>query len=384
MPASVSPSRAFFRPTWAEISVAAFRHNLKTLARLVSPGARLLAVLKADGYGHGAAPLARAAAAEAGLPLWGFGVSSVEEGLALRREGVAQRVLILGSLYPFDSFEAALKGDLTPAVASRAAAREVARIAAGLGGRRVPVHVKVDTGMGRIGVSPETAGEVFEEIVRSPSLLLEGVFTHLAQADSAEKTREQLARFEKALAAARALGADPLAHAANSEATLLYPESHHRAVRPGLALYGLHAREDLAFMAALRPALEWKTRIVFLKTVPAGSPVSYGGTWRAARPSRLATLPVGYADGYRRALSNRAQVLVGGRRCAVVGRVTMDQIVVDVTDAPAAEVGSEAVLVGVQGSDRISVEEMARWADTVPYEIVCGITPRVPRVPADD
>ncbi len=377
--ASLSAARRFLRPTWAEIDPNAFRRNLTALAGVLAPGVRMIVVLKADGYGHGAVPLARAAAALPGLPLWGFGVSSVEEGQALREAGLKTPVLILGSLFPFDAFEVALRHDLTPTVASLAAAQALERTAGALK-RRAAAHVKIDTGMGRIGVSPKAAAQTLEAVLKSPSLRLEGVYTHLAQADSAEVTRNQLDLFEQAVAPLRAGQVPFLAHVANSAAVLRHPRAHLDAVRPGLALYGICPSEDLRSRADLSPVMAWKTRVVFLKTVQPGTPVSYGGTFRFEKAARVATLPVGYADGYRRSLSNKGQVLVRGRRCPVVGRVTMDQILVDVTQVPGVDVGDEAVLLGAQGRDRISAEELARWADTIPYEIVCGVSARVPRV----
>jgi alanine racemase len=376
-PDTVSARSSFFRPTWAEIDVEAFIANARALAGLLS-GARMIVVLKADGYGHGAAALARAAAS-AGLPMWGFGVSSVEEGVALREAGLTQPILILGSLFPFESFEPALEHRLTPTVASAAVALELEKVAARIG-RRSAVHLKVDTGMGRIGVSPKGAGEVVDAIKSCGRLALEAVYTHLAKSDSADDTRMQLARFDGVLKDVRARGLSPHAHAANSTALIHFPESHYNFVRPGLALYGVPPTPESARSVSLKPVLAWKTRVVFLKSVPSGTPVSYDGTHRVSRPSRLATLPVGYADGYRRALSNKGCVLVKGRRCPVLGRVTMDQTVVDVTDVPQVDVGAEAVLLGAQGAERITANEMASWADTISYEVLCGITNRVPRM----
>jgi alanine racemase len=376
-PAAPSAVRSFLRPTWVEVDLDAFRRNLSSLAGRLRPGVKLIVVLKADGYGHGARPLAKAAAEMPGLPLWGFGVSSVEEGAVLREAGVRQPVLILGSLFPFESFAAALENGLTPTVASLAAAKALEKASESLG-RRTGVHVKVDTGMGRIGLSPRAAGEAIGAVVSSPHLKLEGVYTHLAEADSADRTREQLGLFDKALQ-----GVTPgsvLRHVANSAATLLYMEAQYDAVRPGLTLYGLAPLSARPLPVPLSPVLAWKTRIVFLKTVEPGAAVSYGATFRVERKSRLATLPVGYADGYRRAFSNKASVLVRGRRCPVAGRVTMDQTVVDVTDVPGADVGDEVALIGAQGTQRVGAEELAAWADTIPYEVVCGITSRVPRV----
>jgi len=375
-PATLAQSH--FRPTWAEIDLRAFEGNLRSLARLLKPGPQMLVVLKADGYGHGAAFLGRRAAELADLPLWGFGVSSVEEGVALRAEGLRQPILILGSLYPFESFSAALKHELTPTVASRLAVEALAEAAA-KAGKRAAVHLEIDTGMGRTGVSPDTAGDVVREILSHDALHLEGIYTHPAQGESPAATRAQLDAFEKVLLIARALGAKPLAHAANSASLLVSSDAHYDLVRPGLAVYGV-APGGVQSPAYLEPVLSWKTRVVFLKKVPAGTPVSYGATFHTQRPSWLATLPVGYADGYRRAFSGKAQVLLRGRRCPVVGRVTMDQIIVDATEVPGIDVGDEAVLIGAQENEKIGVDELAHWADTIPYEILCGIAARVPRV----
>ncbi len=351
----------------------AFVRNARFLAARLGRGTRMLAVLKADGYGHGAVPLARALK---GLPVWGIGVSSVEEGIALRRNGIKGRILVLGSLFPFDSFAAALQNDLTPTIASWSSAQALAR-AARKQERVVPLHVKVDTGMGRIGMTPATAAQVIPKIAAEPALRLEGVYTHLAEATSPARSREQLALFDRLVRELRSKEIKPLFHAANSAAGLLLKHGGYDLARPGLALYGAPPAPGIR---GLRPVLAWKTRVVFLKTVPKGTAVSYGGTFKAARRSRLATLPVGYADGYRRALSNKGEVLIRGRRCPVAGRVTMDQVVVDVTGVPGADVGDEAVLIGAQGKERITSDQMAAWADTISYEIFCGISARVPRI----
>lgn len=368
-------SALFLRPTWAEIDLAAFQKNLRALASFLPQRVKLMAVLKADAYGHGAAPLA-AAARTAGLGgrLWGFGVSSVEEGVALRDAGVRESILILGSLYPFDSYDVVLDRALIPTVASRGSAQALAQRAEKRG-RPAPCHVKIDTGMGRIGLAPSTARETLPGWVRHPWLKVEGVFTHLACADAAGATAQQLKVFDAALRGLK--GLPRCLHAANSAAVLARPGSWYDLVRPGLALYGVAPGPGRS--VPLTPVLTWKSRVVFLKTVRSGTPLSYGWTWRAGRRSRIATAPVGYADGYRRGLSNAGEVLVRGRRCPVVGRVTMDQILVDVTDTPGVDVGEEVVLIGTQGRQRITVEEVADRADTIPYEILCGISRRVPR-----
>jgi alanine racemase len=387
-----------FRPTWAEIDVSAFRHNVRAVSRIVGKKTKLLAVLKADAYGHGAVALARALfpSLRDGRPPheektqgfsgkgdevpWGIGVSSVEEGLALRQAGISGRILLLGSLFPFDSVTAALRARLTPTVASVSSLRALAAWS-----RRHPspeptgVHVKIDTGMGRIGLSPTAAGGLRPLFQENPRLRLEGVYMHLACAEDASAVKEQLGRFHGVLKMFRGMG-DWVAHAANSGGALGRPESRYDMVRPGLALYGAYPWPALRRVVDLQPVMSWNSRVVFLKTVPKGTPVSYGWLWRAKRRSRLATLPVGYADGYRRGSTGRAQVLVKGRRCPVVGRVTMDQIVVDVTGLSGVDVGEEVVLLGRQGAERVTAEEMAAWSDTVAYEIFCGVSKRVPRV----
>lgn len=337
----------------------------------------MMAVLKADAYGHGAVTVARCLADLEAIPLWGFGVSSVEEGAALRQAGFQQPILILGSLYPFSSFETALAQSLTPTVASRMAAQALGETAQRLG-RRTAVHVEIDTGMGRTGVSPETAGEVFADVAAAPSLFLEGVYTHFAKSESAAEVGAQLERFAAAKELWKDNEAAPLIHAANSAAFLRHPRTHFDMVRPGLALYGVASGGSAA--AALKPAMSWKTRIVFLKKVKADTPISYAATFRTSRPSWIATLPVGYADGYPRSFSNKGWVLVRGVRCPVVGRVTMDHVMVDVTDAQPVDVGQEAVLMGNQEAESVAAHALAKWAGTIPYEILCGVSNRVPRV----
>jgi len=330
-------------------------------------------VVKANAYGHGAEACARAAE-RARAADW-LGVSSVEEGIALRDAGVRLPVLILGSLYPFESVLAAVAHDLTPVVASAESARRVADVASRLR-RSISIHVKVDTGMGRIGVRPEAAPDLLRRLAALRLVRVQGIYTHLSGAeDDPRFTAVQLRSFRRVLAALSREGRrPPLAHAANSAAALRYPAARFDLVRPGLAAYGLYP--------GFEPALSLKSKIVFLKTVPRGAPISYGSTWRARRPSRIATLPVGYGDGYARALSNRAQVLVGGRRCPVVGSITMDQTMVDVTGAPDARVGDDAVLIGRQGRAEVPAAELARLAGTIPYETVTALSSRVPRVAA--
>jgi alanine racemase len=281
-------------------------------------------------------------------------------------------VLVLGSLYPFESVLAAVAHGLTPMVASFDAAKRVAEAAQRLK-RRVDCHVKVDTGMGRVGAGRETAVSIVRALSSFSGVRCQGLFTHLASADSDRAfTARQLEKFRGVLSALERDGLrPPLVHAANSAALLRHPESRFDLVRPGLAAYGL--------VDGFEPVLTLKSKVVFLKTVPKGATVSYGATWKAGRVSRVATLPIGYGDGYPRALSGKADVLLGGVRCPVIGRVTMDQVMVEATRAPSARVGDDAVLIGRQGRDAISASELARLSGTINYETVTALSYRVPR-----
>ncbi|MDE2293578.1 MAG: alanine racemase [Elusimicrobia bacterium] len=367
-----------WRPTWAEVDLGALKRNVRRLRSLAK--VPLMFVVKADGYGHGAVRVARAALTQDGL--WGLGVSSVEEGAVLREAGVKARILILGSLYPFESTLAALHYGLTPTVASLDGARRIHLAARGLRGgdrRRLPLscHLKIDTGMGRVGVRWPAGREVVEYLLGAEGVRLEGIFTHLARAeDSAAFTRLQLGRFARAVREAEALGARfKWRHAANSAGTLLWPQSRWDLARPGLAAYGL--------WEGFEPVLSLKTRVVFLKNVPRGTPLGYGGLFRTRRLSRIATLPIGYGDGVPRAVSTglrRASVLVRGRRCPLAGALSMDMAMVDVTGVPGVSVGDEAVLVGRSGAEEQTAADLARTAGTIPYEIVAGLTARVPRL----
>jgi len=364
------------RPTRAEIDLTAIRDNLRTLRERVGPGVKVLGVVKADAYGHGAVEVSRALEA-AGIDM--LGVALVEEGVELRSEGVQAPILVMGLIHA-DDVAHALEFDLTPTVDGPATAAEVETRAAELD-RTACVHLKIDTGMNRLGVRAEDAADAAAAIGRMEHLVLEGAYTHFACADcDADTTAAQLARFRQALAALRGVGAEPpLVHAANSSATFTLPESHFAMVRPGLALYGVHpcrAAEDVP----LRPALALVTRVACLKRVPRGEGVSYGHRWRAARDSLLGVLPVGYGDGYPRALSDGGRVRAAGRLVPVVGTVCMDATMVDLTDVPEARPGLEVTLIEAESAGPIGAAAVAEVAGTIPYEILTGIGKRVPRV----
>ncbi len=362
-----------FRPTVAEIDLDAIRHN----ARAMHPaGSELMAVVKADGYGHGAVESARAAV-EAGAT-W-LGVALLEEALGLRRTGFEQPTLILSEV-PKGSEAEALRAGVTLALYSDGGLGRLVE-AAGETGVTPRVHVKVDTGMHRVGRFPPEAAPAFVREAISAGFDVDGIWTHFASSeDDAEVTTMQLERF---LAVCRELERDGIRprwrHAANSGAVIRDPATHLDLVRVGVALYGLSPGAGLGERAGLRPAMRWRSAVTLARRLPAGEAVSYGLTYRLDRDANVATIPVGYADGYRRGLSSRGDVLIGGRRHRVAGVISMDQLLVDCGDHPVAE-GDEVVLLGRQGDEEVTAGELAGLLDTIEYEIVCGVGARVPRV----
>ncbi len=335
-----------------------------------------MAVLKADAYGHGAQALAPIAVQNGAAMI---GVSSLEEGIHLRDTGIRAPILNLGGIYPLDNFSIALDFNITPTVASFEAARTLLRVGQA---RNCPVgfHLKIDTGMGRLGVSVEEAEKILRWAVETKGVQVLGVYSHLSCADSDPRFTElQTKRFGSVIKTVARLGLEkPLNHLANSAALLRYRKTHFDMVRPGVALFG-DSIVPIPTSVSLFPVLSWHSRIIFLKKVPKGFPISYGRTYRTKKESLIATLPVGYADGVPRSISNKGYVLVRGGRCPIVGRVTMDQIMIDVTKVH-GKVGDEVILVGRQEKDEIRIGEMAKWAGTISYEIFCGISKRVPRV----
>jgi alanine racemase len=362
------------RPTIAEVSLQALRDNCRQAVALVPAGVAVLAVVKADGYGHGAAPAARAFL-DGGAT--GLGVSMVSEGSELRRAGIEAPVVVLGGAFPGEE-TAAVAHDLAVAVWTLEGARALAA-AARAAGRTAAIHLKVNTGMTRLGCEVEDVRAVAEALAGELHLRLDGVFSHFASADAVEtvSARAQLARFAAAVEELAAAGIrPPHVHLANSAAVLAEPSAHFTMVRPGLMLYGYAPAPHLAARAQLRPAMRLRTRIAQVRPVPPGTPVGYGGTWTAARVSRLATLPLGYADGYLRAASNRGHMLVGGRRVPVAGRVCMDHVMLDVTDVPEPRAGDPVTVFGPS----LGADEVADWSDTIAYEVLTSIGKRVPRV----
>lgn len=353
-------------------------HNMRVLERCVD-GRPLWPCVKANAYGHGAVPIARRLLR---LGHGRLGVADVVEAAALANAGIDAAFIVLAPALP-EHAEALVALNCEPVVCTYEMVQALAGAARAVG-RTVPVHIKVDTGMGRIGIRPDEVGSFLEACTGQPGVKLRGIMSHFARADEADKafSHEQTELFRGAVEQARAFGIE-YAHMANSAAIFDVPGSHFDAARPGVSIYGLAASPTIANpqVHELEPVLEWKTRIAFLNELPAGAGVSYGHAYRTARPSLLAVLPVGYGDGLSRGLSNNLDVLIGGVRCPQVGRITMDTTLVDVTALRGrVATGDEAVLVGRQGNERVTVDELARRLGTISYEVVTGIHARVPRI----
>jgi alanine racemase len=374
------------RPTWAEISLPALKHNYLTIRKHLGATAELMAVVKANAYGHGAVECARALEEiKVGVAGW-FGVALVEEGIELRRAGITRPIFLLGGFWRGQAGDV-IEHDLTPAVYRLDQAEEL-NARAGALGRIVNFHLKIDTGMGRLGVRLDELAEFARALGRFDSVKLDGVLTHFAAADSpaTDYTELQIARYEEAVGILRGLGFDPSwRHMANSAGVHAYPQSHGNLARAGAAMYGL--KRDVLSPRSVpfdtRPVMSLHSRIVMLKTVPAGTPLGYGLTFTTARESHIATLPIGYADGLRRLHSNNGRVLLRGHFAPIVGRVSMDLTIIDVTGVPGVELGDEAILIGERDGLKLSAEDLAEQIGTISYEIVTGISSRVPRVYAN-
>ncbi len=371
---AVRPSR----PTWLEVDLEAVAHNVRQIKAFVGPSVEVLAVLKADAYGHGAVKVARTALNN-GASI--CGVASVNEAVRLRNVGIDAPILVLGYT-PAWLAKDALLHDVTLTVYDADVVRLYSRAAEDLR-RTARVHVKVDTGMGRLGLLPDQVLPFVRKVHRLPHLDLEGIFTHFSVADeeTLDYTRRQLERFRDVLAQLEGIGITfRKVHCANSSATLRLPESHFDMVRVGLAMYGLQPSPHVSLPRGSRPALTWKTSVAQVKTLPPGSYVSYGNTYQTREEETVAVIPVGYADGFRRAPTRWQAVLVRGQRAPIVGRVCMDQTMIGVDHIPDVRVGDEVVLIGQQGRDRITADQVADWLGTINYEVVSEILARVPRV----
>jgi alanine racemase len=366
---------------WAEVDLDALRGNLAWIRHRVGPQVKILTVVKADAYGHGLKQIA-ALLMQSGTDI--FGVANLAEAQAIRSVGRGWPVLMLGACLP-DEVETAVRDEVRPTLSSLAEAK-LFSAAAGRMRKTVTVHAKVDTGMGRLGVLADRAIELVEAVRKLPGLELEGLYTHFASAeDDARFSREQGKRFESVLAKLKDAGIRvPLLHANNSAGLLHEPGSIFNLVRPGLLVYGILPEGKRSDTSILRkffaPALAFKCRVSLVKDIAKESSLSYGRTFIAPRRMKVAAITAGYGDGYLRAGSNRAEVLIDGRRCRVLGRITMDQMLVDVSRVRGVAPGDEVVLIGSQGKDSVTAAEVAGWCGTIPWEVLTNITYRVPRI----
>ena len=368
------------RPAWAEIDLAAVASNIEQLRKVTVPKARMMAVVKANAYGHGAVAVSKTVLAHGAEYL---GVAILDEGRELRAEGISAPILLLG-FTPYEQASRAIELDLIQTVYNFEGAEAISRAAVKTG-KRGKIHVKVDTGMGRLGFPSEirTPQEILH-IAGLPAIEIEGIFTHFAVADIRDKafTHGQYERFMEIDGRLRKLGLQiPIRHAANSAALIDLPETQLDMVRAGVSLYGLYPSDEvLKEKIVLKPALTLKARVAYIKNVPAGTSISYGRTHITDRETTVATIPVGYADGYTRLLSNKSEVIIHGRRVPVIGTICMDQFMVDVTSISGVVIGDEVTLIGRQGEEQITADELAGLVGTINYEIVCMISDRIPRI----
>ncbi len=364
--------------TCAHIHLSALSHNLSQIRARIPGSCGIIAIVKANAYGHGAVEIANALMREKVSRL---GVVSPAEGIVLREAGVTAEILVLGPLVE-EQIRDLVSHRLTPVLGDARLVSPLAAVAA-TSNRPVSLHVKIDTGMGRLGLPPTELPSFLDAVRIHPSLRVEGIMTHLADADGEmqDRTERQLALFRQTLEPLEKRGAQlPCIHAANSAAIVRYPQSHFSAVRPGISLYGYHTLPASVACPDWRPVLSLHTTVAHLRTIPTGEGVSYNHTFIAQRRTKIAVLPIGYADGYSRRLSNRGAVLVRGQRAPIVGLVCMDMTLIDVTDIPDVQIGDEVVLIGRQNQATLWADQVAEWTGTIPYEVLCAIGPRVPRI----
>ena len=371
---------ALGRPTWAEIDLSLLGSNIREFQRMLPDNVKMMAVIKADGYGHGAVEVARVAIDE-GVSM--LGVASLEEGLALRLNRVDAPILILGHTCS-KQCQFLLNNELTPSIFDWETASSLSSRAESQG-RVVGVHVKCDTGMGRLGLSNQREALHFlEKVCALPGLRLDGVFTHFSTADEGDRnfTLKQLRLLQDILKVCREKNVlIPLKHAANSAAAINYPETHLDMVRIGIGLYGYYPSKEInREKIQIAPVASLKTRIILLKRVSAGTPVSYGRTFVTLKDTSIAVVPLGYGDGYSRSLSNVGTMLVRGQKVPIVGMVCMDMCMLDVSNVPYVKEGDEVVAIGTQGDEQISADDLALQLGTISYEVLCNISPRVPRI----
>lgn len=366
------------RPTWVEIDLNALRHNLRAIKKRVGPQVKILGIVKADAYGHGDYEVS-SVLLNHGIEM--LGIAILEEGILLRNKGIEAPLLLLGGFFE-DQIDAVIHYHLIPTVYDLKLAEAISKRAHSFN-RVINVHVYVDTGMGSIGVKHDRAVEFIRSLQDMKNLFIGGIYTHCSCSDEKESTftNLQTTRFKEVLAALDAIKIDiPLRHMANSGAVIGYPDTHFNMVRPGLSLYGLYPSEDVSRDIGIRPIMSFKTRVIHVKSMEPGDVVGYGGTCRITKSTRVATLPFGYDDGYNRLLSGQGKVIIRGIKVPIIGRICMDQCFVDVTNIKDVSVGDEVVIYGSQGQETISIESVAKQLNTIPYEVTCAVSKRVPRI----
>lgn len=365
------------RPTIAEINLRALEFNYQQIKKRIPKGVSILAVVKADAYGHGALPISLRLE-KLGVEYLGVAIS--DEGVELRKGGVRVPILIFGGVFQDDA-EEIIRHGLTPVIFDIGSLKRLSR-AAEKRRQKARVHLKVDTGMGRLGVPFELSPSFLKELKKYPGIEIEGILSHFSMTDGEEAyTAEQWRKYQEIVALTRGIGiSSRYLHMASSATLTAFPSYSGNLVRPGIMLYGSYPSPAIENRIELKPVLTLKTRIHFLKSVPPGSRISYGGTFVTKRESLIATLPIGYADGYSTYLSNQGEVLIRGKRAPVVGRVCMDLTMVDVTEVPKVSLEDEVVLIGKQGRDQITADEIAKKIGSIPYEVLCSVGKRVPRV----
>lgn len=372
----LNSSENIYRPTWVEIDLKAIEYNFKLIKKIIGSKVKILSVVKADAYGHGMLPVARRLVK---LGVDYLGVASIEEGRALRQEGILTPILLFENILPEFAKEV-IKYKLTPSIGTIEVARRL-QYYAKKNNRIVKVHIKVDTGMGRWGIWHAQASEFIKRINLFSHLKIEGVYTHFPCAGCDSRfTRRQINIFKSLIKKLKQENIRiPLYHAANSMGVIGYPQGHLDMVRPGLMLYGLYPKDSLKSKIKLKPALSFKTKVIFLKKISAGRSISYGRTFICPKDTTIATLPVGYEDGYLRYFSNKAEVLYKGHRYPIVGRVCMDQLMVDLGQSSKAKIGDAITVVGKEGKEEITLEELAVLANSINYELACLLGSRAKR-----
>lgn len=370
-----------YNRVYAKIDLDAITYNMEQMKNRIGDGAQLIAVIKSDGYGHGSVPVAQLF--ENTDYVWGYATACLDEAEVLRNARIKKKILVLGCVFP-DQYEELLRREIRSTVYMKETAYELSKLASTIG-KTAWIHIKIDTGMGRIGfpVTEKSADEI-AEIAKLPNIRIEGMFTHFAKADETDKTftKMQHKQFMKMVEMLKERDIEiPFLHCNNSAGIIDFPNMKHDVVRAGISLYGLYPSEEVEQKSvALKPAMELISHVTFVKEVEVGTPISYGGTYIAEKPMRIATVPVGYGDGYSRTLSNKGEVLIHGKRAKIVGRVCMDQFMIDVTDIDDVKFMDQVTLIGRDEDECITVEELSNLCGRFNYEFLCCLSKRIPRV----